>query len=58
MAKYRESDGRYVYKTTETYKGVTWECKGTFYKGATQARAAWQRNKETKNPASLRLQGF
>ncbi len=48
MAKYREADGRYVYKTTESYKGVTWECKGTSYKGAAQAKAAWQRNKEKR----------
>ena len=37
-----------MYKTTETYKGVTWECKGTSYKGAAQAKAAWQRNKEKR----------
>lgn len=48
MAKYQEADGRYVCKTTETYKDVTWECKGTSYKGAAQAKAAWQRNREKR----------
>ena len=38
MAKYREADGRYVCRTAETYKDVTWECKGISYKGVTQAK--------------------
>ena len=45
---YTEADGRHVYKTSEVYKGVTWQCKGTSYESDDMARAAWQRNKEQR----------
>lgn len=45
---YTEADGRHVVKTMETYKDVTWVCKGTSYESYDMAHAAWQRNKEKR----------
>ncbi|WP_101875781.1 tyrosine-type recombinase/integrase [Lachnoclostridium edouardi] len=45
---YMEADGRYVYKTHETYKGVEWDCKGSSYQNKELAKVAWQRNKEKR----------
>lgn len=45
---YLEASGRHVYKTTEEYKGIIWECKGTSMKSAETARRSWQKAKERK----------
>ena len=49
MAKvYQQKDGRFVYKTTETYKGRNFTVKGSSRKGKTEAKKAWQYNKDRK----------
>ncbi len=45
---YTEKDGRHVYKTKETYKGVAWTAKGTSYESDAMAYASWQRNRDKR----------
>lgn len=47
-AKWDEHDSRWVARKKQTYKGVTWMCKGTSTKSKAEARKAWQRAKERK----------
>lgn len=45
---YQEATGRFVYKTQESYKGVEWTCKGSSMENITQAKKAWQKNRERR----------
>ena len=46
--KWDEYDQRWVARKVQTYKGVTWNCKGTSTKSKTAARASWQKARERK----------
>lgn len=49
MAKvYQEANGRFVYKTQESYNGINWECKGTSIKSPADAKKSWQKNRDKK----------
>ena len=45
---YKETGGRYVCKTRESYKGIIWTCKGSSKKSPAAAKEAWKKNLERR----------
>lgn len=41
-------NGRFIYKTIETYKGIRWECRGTSKVSKAAAKESWKRARDNR----------